>query len=114
MVHWLTQWRRRHQHPVSLTLHLVAIPMIPLAGALAAVQLADGAWSLWWRPAGLLLISYVLQWIGHRIEGNDMGEIILIKKMLGKPYMAVAPKPADPPSSVENRPTTGTVQGELK
>ena len=67
--------------------------MLVLAAVLGAVQLANGAWSLWWRPVGLLIISYALQWIGHRIEGNDMGELILIKKMLGRPYVTVAPKP---------------------
>jgi len=29
--------------------------------------------------------------MGHRIEGNDMGEMILFKRLMGKPYTAVAP-----------------------
>ena len=66
--------------------------MLALASVLGAVQLANGAWSLWWRPVGLMVISYALQWVGHRIEGNDMGELILVKKMLRRPYVAVAPK----------------------
>jgi hypothetical protein len=37
-------------------------------------------------------VSYILQWIGPAVEGNDMGELILIKKLLGKPYVAVSPK----------------------
>lgn len=71
---------------------MVAIPMLPLAGVLALIQLLDGAWSMWWRPVGLFAFSYVLQWIGHRVEGNDMGETILVKKLLGRPYVAVAPR----------------------
>ena len=86
----IQNWLVRHQHPSSRVLHAVAIPMLVLAAVLGAVQLANGAWSLWWRPVGLLIISYALQWIGHRIEGNDMGELILIKKMLCRPYVAVA------------------------
>lgn len=66
--------------------------MLPLAAVLVVAQLFDGAWSLWWRPVGLFVISYALQWAGHLIEGNDMGELILIKKLLGKPYVAVAPR----------------------
>jgi uncharacterized membrane protein YGL010W len=85
-------WRERHRHPVSLALHALAIPMLPVAGVLAVAQLIDGAWSLWWRPVGLIAISYFLQWVGHRVEGNDMGEIILIKKMLGRPFVAVSRK----------------------
>lgn len=64
--------------------------MLPLAAVMVVVQLLDGAWNLWWRPVGLFVISYLLQWVGHFIEGNDMGELILIKKLLGKPYVAVA------------------------
>lgn len=66
--------------------------MLPIAGYLIVVQLWEGAWSLWWRPAGLVTVSYILQWIGHRIEGNDMGELILVKKWIGKPYVAVSPR----------------------
>jgi len=92
-------WRDRHRHPVSMALHLIAIPMLLLAGMLIVVQFLDGAWDLWWRPAALVAISYLLQWIGHAVEGNDMGELILIKKLLGKPYVAIAPRKsnAQPP-----------------
>ena len=76
-------------------LHMIAIPLMPLAGVLVVTQLIDSAWDLWWRPVLLLAFSYFIQWIGHVVEGNDMGEIILIKKMLGKPYIAVAPQYGD-------------------
>lgn len=91
MPRWIDSWLERHRHPASLALHILAIPMLPLAGFLAVVQLLEGAWSLWWRPVGLMAISYFLQWMGHRVEGNDMGEAILIKKWLGRPYVAIAP-----------------------
>jgi len=66
--------------------------MLPLAGYLVVVQLREGAWSLWWRPAGLVVLSYVLQWVGHRIEGNDMGEVIVVRKWLRKPYVGISPR----------------------
>ncbi len=66
--------------------------MLLLAGYLVFVQLQDAAWSLWWRPVGLVVLSYVLQWVGHRVEGNDMGELILAKKWVGKPYIAISPR----------------------
>ena len=66
--------------------------MLPLAGVLAVLQLQDGLWGLWWRPVGLVALSYALQWVGHRIEGNDMGEVVLIKRMMGRPYVAVSPR----------------------
>ncbi len=89
---WLVNWLARHQHPVSFWLHVVGIPMAVACIPLAVVQLARGEWHLWWRPAALLAGGYFLQWIGHRIEGNDMGEMILVKRMLGKPYKAISPR----------------------
>ncbi len=89
---WFEQWRTRHQHPVSFVLHMIGIPIAVAALVVAVVQLWQGRWDLWWRPAALLVGGYVLQWIGHRIEGNDVGEIILVKKLLGRPYVAVSPR----------------------
>ncbi|HOA74712.1 MAG TPA: DUF962 domain-containing protein [Phycisphaerae bacterium] len=92
MPDWLNRWLERHQNPISLFLHAIGIPMTIAALVLAAVQLAAWRWDLWWRPAGLLVGGYFLQWLGHVIEGNDMGEIILIKRRLGRPYIAVSPR----------------------
>lgn len=96
MPDWLANWLERHQHPVSLILHVIGIPLTILAVALAGWQLSESRWDLWYRPAGLFLGGYFLQWIGHRIEGNDMGELILIKKALNRPYTAVSPRYQSP------------------
>jgi hypothetical protein len=89
---WLRNWLERHQHPVSRGLHYVGIPLAVGALVLGLVQLVQWRWDLWWRPVALLVMGYLLQWIGHRIEGNDVGEVILIKKLLGLTYVAVAPR----------------------
>lgn len=89
---WLANWLERHQHPVSRGLHAVGIPLTIAAVVVASVQLAGWRWDLWYRPVVLLVVGYLLQWIGHVIEGNDMGEVIVIKKLLGRPYVAVAPR----------------------
>jgi hypothetical protein len=94
MPRWLSNWLERHQHPVSLGLHLVGIPLTLAAVVLAIVQLCQGRWDLWWRPVVLLAVGYLLQWVGHSIEGNDMGELILVKKLRGRPYVAVSPRDA--------------------
>lgn len=93
---WLQNWLERHQNRTSFMLHMVGIPLTIAALVFAGVQLAESRWDLWWRPALLFVAGYLLQWIGHLIEGNDMGEIILVKKMLGKPYVAVSPRYAKP------------------
>ncbi|MBN1510479.1 MAG: DUF962 domain-containing protein [Phycisphaerae bacterium] len=90
MPEWLHRWLERHQHPASRVLHAIGIPLLPLAGGLAAWQLVEGRWDLWFRPVVLVGVSYLLQWVGHRIEGNDLGEVIAIKRLLGRPYVAVS------------------------
>jgi hypothetical protein len=100
-MNWLQKWFERHQHPASLVLHAIGIPMTIAALVLALVQLRDDRWDLWWRPVVLLVGGYLLQWIGHLIEGNDMGEYILIKRMLGKPYVAVAPRYQRPATTTD-------------
>src|SRR5215470_10240389 len=92
MPRWLSNWFERHRHPASLVLHAIGIPMTIALIPLALWQLAEDRWDLWWRPVLLLVGGYLLQWIGHVIEGNDMGEVILIKKLLGRPYVAVSPR----------------------
>ena len=92
MPEWLRNWLDRHQNPVSFWLHMAGIPMTIACMPLALIQLSEDRWDLWWRPVALLVVGYLLQWIGHVIEGNDMGEIILVKKMMGKPYVAVSPR----------------------
>lgn len=89
---WLQNWLLRHQSRTSLVLHLIGIPLTIIALFLALWQLHHGLWSLWWRPAVLFFLGYFLQYLGHRWEGNEMGEIILVKKKLGKPYIAIAPQ----------------------
>jgi hypothetical protein len=69
---------------------MAGIPLTILAIPVAGVQLYHGQWNLWWRPVLLLVVGYALQYMGHICEGNDMGEIVLLKRLLGRPYVSVS------------------------
>jgi len=101
MPRWWKRYLSRHQHPASRILHLVGIPLA-VAAAGWFIGYAAGRGERWWPPAAMLLVGYLLQWIGHKLEGNDMGEVILVKKLLGRPYVAVAPRYASqkPPAGL--------------
>ena len=80
----LTNYIARHQNRANMVLHLIGVPLtfigsvILLVGqrpSLAAVAFVGG---------------YILQFVGHAVEGNDAGELILLKKALGKPYQEFA------------------------
>ncbi len=92
-------WRARHQLPFNFALHLVGIPLA-FAG-LVALLWPDVPW--YWG-VGALVVGYLLQYIGHRAEGNDVGEWAAVKRLLGLPYVGVAPRwqqgsPPSPPGA---------------
>ena len=78
-------WLQRHRHPFNFWIHLLGIPL-----AVAGVVLLFV--TDWYWGAGAIVLGYFLQWVGHRVEGNDVGEFIPIKKLLGLPYISIAPK----------------------
>jgi hypothetical protein len=81
----LRNWRERHQLPFNFYLHLVGIPMTVIAVILLF-------FAPWYWGAGLFVLGYLLQFIGHRAEGNDVGELAGIKRMLGLPYVSISPR----------------------
>ncbi len=88
----LEGWRLRHQLPFNFWLHMVGIPMALVVAPLSLLAF-DWPWAL-----GLFVLGYALQWVGHRAEGNDVGEWAAVKRLLGLPYVGVAPRwnPDDP------------------
>jgi hypothetical protein len=81
---FLRHWRERHRHPFNFAIHLLGIPL-----AFAGIVLFF--FVPWYWALAAFVGGYVLQWLGHLVEGNDMGEWAGIKRMLGLPYVAIAP-----------------------
>lgn len=88
----LDGWRLRHQLPFNFAVHMVGIPMALLAAPLSLLFVA------WYWSLALFVGGYLLQWVGHLAEGNDVGEWAAVKRLLGLPYVGVAPRwnPDDP------------------
>ena len=106
LLSWLRRrwqgWRLRHQLPFNFYIHLIGIPMA-VCGVIILLGLWPAAalglpWPAWYWGLGAFVLGYVLQWIGHRAEGNDVGEWAAIKRLLGLPYVGIAPRwnPEDP------------------
>jgi hypothetical protein len=81
----LRNWRQRHRHPFNFAIHLIGIPL-----AVAGVVLLCFQEWLWGAVA--FVLGYLLQWVGHLVEGNDVGEWAAVKRMLGLPYVGIAPR----------------------
>jgi hypothetical protein len=84
-------WRLRHQLPFNFYIHLIGIPL-----AVSSVPLLFLV--NWYWAVAAFVLGYVLQYIGHLAEGNDLGEWAAIKRLLGLPYVGIAPRwnPEDP------------------
>ena len=78
-------WLLRHQNGFNFAVHMVGIPLA-FAGV-PLLFLAD-----WYWGVAAIIGGYFLQWVGHRVEGNDVGELIPVKRMLGLPVVAIAPQ----------------------
>lgn len=83
---FLRKYLQRHQHPANRALHIVGLPVTFIVPAVVLLQGAPG-WAL-----ASFLGGYALQFLGHALEGNDAGELIVVKKFLGRPYIAVVPR----------------------
>lgn len=70
-------WAVRHRHPANYALHLFGIPMA-VAGVVFLIFQA------WLAGIILFVVGYALQFWGHAIEGNEVGEVTLIKNIVKK------------------------------
>jgi uncharacterized membrane protein YGL010W len=86
----LQGWRLRHQLPFNFAVHMIGIPLAVLSPLLFFVD--------WYWAIGAFFLGYLLQYIGHVAEGNDLGEWAAIKRLLGMPYVGISPRwnPEDP------------------
>ncbi|CAN5133349.1 hypothetical protein BH18ACI2_BH18ACI2_10390 [soil metagenome] len=63
MPSFMEEYKAKHQHPLNRLMHNFGIPMIVISLPLVFVN---------WRWAlALFVIGWILQFIGHAIEGNQ-------------------------------------------
>src|SRR5437660_1658909 len=86
----LPRWMARHRLPFNFYIHLLGIPLA--VTGLVLLFIPGVPW--YWGVAGLF-VGYLLQYLGHRAEGNDVGEWAGIKRLLGLPYVGVSPRWAE-------------------
>ncbi len=89
---FLWEWRRRHRQPFNFAIHLIGIPL-SVAGVVLLLALP---WQSWYWGTGAFVLGYLLQFIGHQVEGNDVGEWAGIKRLFGMQYVSIAPERRKP------------------
>ena len=76
-----SNYLQRHRNKANQLLHVFGVPLTFVVPAIFLVRQNP------LLGASCFVGGYVLQFIGHAIEGNDTGELILVKKLLGRPYV---------------------------
>ena len=74
----VANWRKRHRNTTNFYLHMVGIPACFVA---APVLLALRQW---WAAAALFVGGYILQFVGHLVEGNNSGEAMLLRRLFSR------------------------------
>ena len=91
---FLKNYLPRHTNRINRALHLIGVPLTCVGTPAALIH-----GTAWYYPLGCFVCGYLLQFIGHAIEGNDAGEVVFFKKKLGMPYSEYAPcGPSSSPS----------------
>ena len=84
-------WLERHRNPASFALHLVGIPPTILGVLLMPVYVYSVSLALFLFALALFVGGYMIQFLGHALEGTDPGEVIYFKRKLGLSYVDIAP-----------------------
>ena len=66
---------QRHAHPLNAVLHVVGVPTV----VFGIYQMFTGHLLL---GLGNFVFGYFLQYLGHKIQGNEVGEVTLIKGII--------------------------------
>lgn len=71
---FIIDYCQRHANPVNAVLHILGVPAVFI-----------GIYDLFIKQAGLgfslIFIGYLFQYLGHRAQGNEVGEVTLVKKI---------------------------------
>ncbi len=66
--HWISEYSLSHQHPLNRLTHTFGIPMILVS---LPLFLAGIVWHrVLWVALALFVVGWVLQFLGHAIEGK--------------------------------------------
>jgi uncharacterized membrane protein YGL010W len=65
---WIAQYAESHQNSINRFCHTIGIPLIALSVPLfIAALFVEGFWVV---PAGMFIIGWIFQFIGHAFEGK--------------------------------------------
>jgi uncharacterized membrane protein YGL010W len=89
---FVRDWLERHRAPASFWLHMLGIPATILGGLLLPVFVVLLSPAIFLFALAIFVGGYLIQFLGHAIEGSEPGEVTLLRKKLARSLAKVAPK----------------------
>jgi hypothetical protein len=80
------RWLDRHRHPASFILHMVGIPATIIGVLLAPVYLVATSVYIFLLALALFVGGYLIQFLGHALDGTEPGEIALLRRWWGRRF----------------------------
>lgn len=74
VVNFIVDYCQRHAHPVNAVLHIFGVPAV-------FIGLYDLFTGRIMRSLVLIFVGYLFQYLGHRAQGNEVGEVTLLKHL---------------------------------
>jgi hypothetical protein len=74
IINFIVDYCQRHAHPVNAILHIFGVPAV-------FIGLYDLVTGKILRAVVLIFVGYLFQYLGHRAQGNEVGEVTLIKHL---------------------------------
>jgi hypothetical protein len=71
---FIIDYCQRHAHPLNAFLHVFGVPM----AFFGIFKLLTGRYA---EGSVLVFIGYLFQYLGHKSQGNEVGEVTLIKNI---------------------------------
>ena len=65
---WIASYAKSHQNPVNRFCHTLGIPLIALSLPLFLALVVVPGW--WPVPVAMFVVGWILQFVGHWIEGK--------------------------------------------
>ncbi len=75
-------WLLRHARPVNFALHIVGIPLTLIGVLIAPLYVVLLSPLVFGFSTGLFVVGYLIQFLGHALEGTEPGEIAYLRKKL--------------------------------
>jgi hypothetical protein len=72
IIAFIIDYCQRHAHPVNAVLHILGVP----AAFYGFYLLLTGQFL---SALVLIVVGYLLQYLGHQAQGNEVGEVTLLK-----------------------------------